>query len=150
VFPLWAARPFLRGQFLDDLYWSRNWILGITPSTVRKPILPRYDRNMQALEAMLADLERHHIPVVGYIAPIRHDLPIPYEVASYDSWKGEVITLAGKYGVTVLNLENLVPNDEWGSYHNDDVDFMHFQGSGHILVADALRPTVFRLLSDHE
>jgi hypothetical protein len=150
MFPLWAARPFLRGQFLDDLYWSRNWILRITPSTVRKPILPRYDRNMQALEAMLADLNRHHIPVIGYIAAIRHDLPIPYEVASYDSWKDEVVTLAGKYGVTLLSLENLVPNNQWGTYHKDDVDFMHFQGAGHILVANALRPTVLRLLAGHE
>jgi hypothetical protein len=150
VFPLWATRPFLRGQFLDDLYWSRNWVLGISPSTVRKPILPRYDRNMRALEAMLADLERHHIPVIGYISPIRHDLPIPYEVASYESWKGEIGMLAAKYGVTLLNLENLVPNNEWGTYHKDDVDFMHFQGPGHILVADALRPTVLRLLAEHE
>jgi len=150
MIPLWAARPFLRGQFLDDLYWSRNWILDITPSTVRKPIQPRYDRNMQALEAMLADLTREHITVIGYIAPIRHDLPIPYDAASYEAWKSAVSTVAAKYNVTLLNLETLVPNNQWGTYHENDVDFMHFQGPGHILVADALRPTVMRLLAGHE
>jgi hypothetical protein len=150
VFPLWAARPFLRGQFLDDLYWFRNWVFGITPSTVRKPIQPRYDRNMRALETMLADLAHRHIAVIGYISPIRQDLPIPYDIASYDRWKGEVATLARKYGVTLLNLEKLVPNDQWGSYHKDDVDFMHFQGRGHVLVADALRPIVQRRIAGNE
>jgi hypothetical protein len=150
VFPLWAARPFLRGQFLDDLYWFRNWVFGITPSTVRKPIEPRYDRNMRALETMLADLTHRHIAVIGYISPIRQDLPIPYDIASYDRWKGEVATLARKYGVMLLNLEKLVPNDQWGSYHKDDVDFMHFQGRGHVLVADALRPIVQRRIAGNE
>jgi hypothetical protein len=150
VFPLWAARPSLRGQFLDDLYWTRNWLLGITPSTVRKPIQPRYERNMRALETMLADLSRKHITVIGYIAPIRHDLPIPYEIASYEAWKAEVAALGANYGMTLLNLEGLVPNDQWGTYHKNDVDFMHFQGPGHILVADALRPTVMRLLAGNE
>jgi len=147
IFPLWAARPSLRGQFLDDLYWGRNWVLGITPSTVRMPIVSRYDRNMRALDAMLANLARKRIVAIGYIAPIRHDLPIPYELTSYSRWKSEVAALAAKYNVTLLNLENLVPNDQWGSYHKSDVDFMHFQGSGHVLVADALRPTVFRMLA---
>ena len=156
VFPLWAARPSLRGQFLNDLYWFRNWVLGITPSTVRKPIPPRYDRNMRALDAMLADLQRKHITTIGYIAPIRHDLPIPYDAASYAAWKAEIAALSAKYNVALLNLEDLVPNDQWGHYRNrstsqkDEIDFMHFQGPGHVMVADALRPTVLRRLAGAE
>jgi hypothetical protein len=147
VFPLWAARSYLRGQFLDNLYYFRNWVFGITPSTVRRMIAPRYARNMRALEAMMSDLTSQHIATIAYIAPIRHDVPMPYEMASYDRWKAEVAALAAKHDVTLLNLENLVPGDQWGSSHKDDIDFMHFQGRGHVLVANELRPEVLRLLA---
>lgn len=146
---LWAARAALRGRFLTDLYRFHNWALRIRPSTVRRLIGVRYERNMRALSAMFADLARQHIAVVAYIAPIRHDAPSPYESASYNRWKNEVTKLAEKYGVTLLNLENLVPDNQWGSYKGY-FDFMHFQGRGHILVADALRPTVLKLLARTE
>jgi hypothetical protein len=46
-----------------------------------------------------------------------------------------------------LNLERLVPAHQWGSVRKGDIDFMHFQGSGHKLLADALHPEVQRLLA---
>jgi hypothetical protein len=53
-----------------------------------------------------------------------------------------VETLARRHGVLLLNLETLVPPQYWGTYHKDDIDFMHFQGEGHRLLAEALRPAV--------
>jgi hypothetical protein len=46
------------------------------------------------------------------------------------------------HGAIALNLERLVPNELWGSYHAEDVDFMHFRGKGHELLAQALLPQV--------
>jgi hypothetical protein len=34
----------------------------------------------------------------------------------------------------------------WGTYHGDDIDFMHFQGEGHKLLATALLPHVQAML----
>ena len=147
LFPLWRARPYLRAELLDDLYWFRNWVFRIKPSTVRRMIAVRYERNMRALETLMEGVARDRIPMIAYIAPIRNDVSIPYEPAVYARWKDEVAALAARHGVTLLNLEALVPGNLWGSYHNDDIDFMHFQGPGHQLVANALRPDVMRLLA---
>lgn len=138
VWPLWAKRQHLRVKLLTDIYFLRNDVLGIKPTTVRKLIAPRYDRNMAALEALLGEARDKHIPVVAYIAPIRNDVPLPYDSVEYARWKSVVEPLARKYGATFANLENLVPGSLWGSYHGDDIDFMHFQGPGHQLLAKAV------------
>ena len=31
-----------------------------------------------------------------------------------------------------------MPGDQWGFYHGDDTDFMHFRGKGHELLASAI------------
>lgn len=146
VWPLWKERANLRTGFLTDLYLLRNWALDIKPTTVRKMIKPRYERNMLALEAILSDYRQKRVPVVMYVAPIRQDHPLPYDLAHYDRWKQELQVLAGSYSATFVSLEKLVPNGMWGTYYEDDVDFMHFQGGGHKLVAEALFPIVQRVM----
>lgn len=142
VWPLWKDRPQLRASLLTDLYWLRNWALNIKPTTVRTMIKPRYDRNMLALKGILSDFGKRGIPVVMYVAPIRQDHPLPYDTIQYDQWKQELEKLAVSYSATFVNLEKLVPNEMWGTYHEGDVDFMHFQGSAHKLLANALFPLV--------
>lgn len=142
VWPLWKERPDLRANFLTDLYFTRNYVFGIKPTSVRRIIKPRYERNMQALEAMLAGFHREGIPVVIYIAPIRQDHSLPYAANEYENWKKKIEILAQTYSATYLNLEALVPSSLWGTYHQDDIDFMHFQGEGHMLVAKALLPVL--------
>jgi hypothetical protein len=146
VLPLWTYRPDLRGKFLLDLYFFRNWVFGIKPTTVRRLLKPRYQRNMQALELMMREAAQAGIPMLAYIAPIRHDVPLPYDVSEYESWKIVIAKLSEQYHVDLINLEQLVPAEEWGTYNGDDIDFMHFQGLGHVMLADALRPSIQRLL----
>jgi hypothetical protein len=143
---LWADRPQIEGNVLLAVYNLRNWTFGIKPTTVRKKIQSRYDLNMEALRDMLDDFRRRNIPVLLYIAPIRQDKPIPYDAADYAQWKDEVDMMAHAYGARLVNLESLVPGDNWGSYSGDDIDFMHFQGTGHQLVAEALLPHVKEML----
>lgn len=146
AWPLWADRPNLRARLMDDIYRLRNWVLGIKPTSVRKIIRPRYARNMAALTAVLAELRKRGIPVLLYIAPIRQDHPLPYDLKEYSAWKTGVTSLAEEYSARLLNLETLVPPQYWGTYHDDDIDFMHFQGKGHQLLAQALVPHVEAML----
>ncbi len=146
IWPLWKYRSQLRGSLLTDLYWLRNWALNIKPTTIRKMIKPRYDKNMLALEAILSDFGRKGIPVVMYVAPIRQDHPLPYDVIQYNQWKEELETLAVSYSAKLVNLEKLVPNQMWGTSHEDNLDFMHFQGGGHKLLAEALFPIVLGVM----
>jgi hypothetical protein len=145
---LWAERPQIEGDLLVGLYYFRNWIFGIKPTSERKMIRARYDLNMQALRELLKDYQRRDIRVVLYIAPIRQDHPIPYNKHEYARWKSELEVLAQEFGAKLANFENLVPNDQWGSYHKDDLDFMHFQGSGHRMVAQALLPYIKPLMNN--
>jgi hypothetical protein len=135
---LWAERPNLQNALLFDLYFARNDLLGIRPNTVRKMIPPRYQRNMAALRSLLDNMRAAGIPVLAYIAPVRQIPAPPYDPVEYEAWKRVVAGLAQETGVRLMNLEKLVPDDQWGSYHGDDVDFMHFSGKGHQLLAEAI------------
>lgn len=143
---LWASRPQIEGNMRLGLYNLRNYLLGIKPTTVRKMIRARYDLNMGALRDIIKDYQQRKIPVLLYIAPIRQDKPIPYDGNEYARWKKELSEVAQHFGAYLVNLEKLVPDEMWGSYTADDVDFMHFQGPGHRLVAEALLPHVQEIL----
>ena len=150
VWGLWGSRPQVEGNVLLALYNFRNYVFGIKPTTVRRMIQTRYDLNMDALRDMLNDCRRRGIPVLLYIAPIRQDKPIPYDPTEYSRWKNEMIVTSKQYGAHLVNLEKLVPGELWGAYVGDDIDFMHFQGPGHRLVAEALLPHVKTMLEDKE
>lgn len=143
---LWAERPRIEGKLLLSLYNLRNWTFGINPTTVRKMIPVRYELNMNALREMLDNMNRRGVPVLLYIAPIRQDKSLPYDAADYARWKGEVDAMARKFSARLVNIEGLVPGGHWGSYIGNDIDFMHFQGTGHRLVAEALLPHVEEML----
>lgn len=133
-FPFWKQRSQLKTNFLVDLYFAKNWLFNIKPNTVRKVIKTRYDRNMKALEDILRRSMDEHVYVIVYIAPIRQDIQLPYDINEYAQWKSEVEKLTDKYGAKFLNLEELVPVNYWGTYVGDNIDFMHFQGPGHRIV----------------
>jgi len=145
LFSLWKERANLRNLLLTDLYYTRNALLGIKPTSVRKMIPPRYHRNMQAYAAILQEAQTLQIPVVAYIAPIRQDSSLPYDRSQYEAWKEQVAAMTTARGATLLNLERIIPNELWGSYHAEDLDFMHFRGKGHKLLAQALLPQVVHL-----
>jgi hypothetical protein len=147
VFPTWAGRATLRNIIFNDLYELRNLVFGIKPNTVRRVIPARAAKNMAALEQIAVELKAAGVPLKAYIAPIRNDVQLPYPPEDYAKWKEDVQRLAAQHGFSVVNLENLVPNPVWGSIKGDDVDFMHFQGPGHKLVAEALTPIVMETLS---
>lgn len=146
VSSLWAERANLRSRVFIDVYEWRNWAFGITPSTVRRVIPARYQRNMQALDLILASAKRVNVPVLAYIAPIRNDVPLPYDERAYGKWIGDVEAKAQREQFTFLNLEKIVPNAQWGSIVSDNIDYMHFQGAGHKILAEHIWPVVQKVL----
>jgi hypothetical protein len=151
-FPPWHLRPTLRGSIFNNLYKLRNTVFGINAQSKRKIIKNRYDKNMQALNALLEDCNKRHVAVLLYIPPIRSDYEIPYIRSEYANFKDDITTISKKYHATFLNIEDVVPGEYWGYkgtrtlFGKNDLDFMHFQYPGHILVGKALQPKIEELI----
>ena len=140
----WSKRPELRGELFFRLYTLRNSLFGISPSTKRRKIIGPYKDNMYAYELILQHCKSMRINTLVYIPPIRNDLKIPYDSKEYIDFKNEVKNIAQFYNTNFVNLENIVPGEYWGlkasTNIDDDLewDFMHFQYSGHKILADTL------------
>lgn len=141
---LWAQRPELRGRLFSKLHELRNATLGITAQSRRKLIRGRYDLNMAALEAMLDEATANGIRTLVYIVPLRDDVEVPYDEAEYAQFQSEVEALAHSRGAAFANLASIVPGEFWGMKDSTsasgqpELDFMHFQASGHAILARAL------------
>lgn len=141
----WKNRANARGDLFLSLYGLRNRAFGINASTQRKMIPARYNRNMLALEELLAHAEAKGQQVLLYIPPIRTDVAPPYDPQEYKEFKEAIETLASNHShVRFANLENVVPAEYWGLKASTDgdgkpeLDYMHFQFVGHQLLAEAL------------
>ena len=144
IWGIWAERSSFRGNLMNYLYLLRNWIFGITPSSVRKMIPGRYRLNMQSLKAIMHSANQKDIKVLIYIVPIRDDVTIPYDLHQYNKFKSEVELAAKKESARFINFEGLVPTKFWGSKPStnlvdvEELDFMHFQAKGHEVLAERL------------
>ena len=144
IWPLWTERQKMRGTFFNYLYKVRNTLFGINPSSIRKIIPGRYAKNIESLSAILKLASKQNIQVTLYITPLRNDVKIPYDLAEYKKFKSDISLISKQYNSKILNLENLVPAELWGSKESTslkkttEIDFMHFQDGGHRLLADAL------------
>ena len=142
--PLWKTRKEARGALMENLFFLRNRILGITAQTARPLIAARRDMNIAALQEILATAQAAGIRVFVYIVPIRNDVAIPYVPAEYEEFKKNAHDIATRYGASFSNLEGVVPARYWGTKAStnlgggQEIDFMHFQGPGHRILAEAL------------
>lgn len=149
---LWSARAQARGTIADNLYVLRNAVLGIQPTSKRRTIEPIYRRNMDSLHAILARARAENVRVLTYVTPLRNDVAPPYDAAEYARFKSEVQAMAAAEGATFTDLENLVPANDWGtknstsSTQGQEIDFMHFQGAGHVLLKQAIAAQLAAML----
>lgn len=145
---LWRMRPDLRVQVIYGyLYTWRNLAFGITPNSKRKIIRGRYKDNMEALRITLDSAQKNNIETYVYIAPIRNDVPIPYDNIEYANFKTEVENIARTYHSNFINYEDLIPANYWGEKGSTgkgslEIDFMHFQAKGHQMLAKKLAELV--------
>lgn len=145
---IWANRPDIRGNLFNDLYLMRNSVLGIKATTIRKIIPAKYETNYKAMQMILKFAKDKKIQLIIYIPPIRNDVAPPYEPEAYSLFKRDVMKDAKDKNAIFLNLENLVPAKYWGQKESTngnsetELDFMHFQEAGHMLIAD----TIYKVL----
>lgn len=148
----WHYRPNIRGDFFNNLYKLRNTALGIDAKTKRGIIKDIYKQNIKALTYILDDCQKSNIKVIVYIPPLRNDYEIPYYRNEYINFKKEIAALSSQYNANFINIENCVPNKYWGFKGTRtfrglmDIDFMHFQYPGHIIMADTLQAEIEKVL----
>lgn len=152
---LWALRKTARGILITRLMTLRNSVFEITPQSKRRMIPGRFRRNLEALASLLEEARGRGIEVVAYIAPLRNDVPYPYVESEYESFKARVRQTVEERGAVFANLESLVPAKYWGLKDtttiggNAELDFMHFQGPGHELLAGAIRKLLMTRVRAH-
>ena len=111
-------------------------------------------KNQQAYKDILNLATKNKIKVFVYIPPIRNDVKIPYIMNEYNTFKIEAKNIALKYKVNFTSLENIVPAEFWGFKNSTnlekkrELDFMHFTGKGHKLLADSLFEEIKRKIID--
>jgi hypothetical protein len=105
----------------------------------------RYIMNMDALKATVKSANEQGIKVILYIVPLRNDVKVPYDLEQYGKFKSEIKLISQGFKARFVNFENLVHDKLWGTKNTttlggdgQELDFMHFQGGGHKLLADAL------------
>ena len=138
------ARSDARGTIELQAFFFRNWLFNVTAQSVR-PIIPQpYRINLGALRLMLADARKAGTKVIVYIPPLRNDVKPPYDPNEYVSFKRDVQRLTATFGATFVDEDKLVPGQYWGTKAATrtggapEYDFMHYQGSGHRLLAKAM------------
>lgn len=137
TFESYVNRGNIRSFFYGELYYLRNWILGIKPTTKRKKIQRIYEKNIQALKDIVNFTKQNNIQLILYIAPIRKDILIPYLASEYLQFKEDITKIHKVY-----DLDDIVPHQYWGMTNGDWVDFMHFKGEGHKILANELQKII--------
>ena len=141
---IWEQRADARSGVLTKLFILRNTVFGIKPTSKRKMIKARYDANLRAFDDLIKAARKRNTKVIIYVPPIRHDVEVPYDVAEYNNFKETLSKLSQEKGAYFVNLDDLVPPQYWGTKDSTtfggatEIDFMHFQATGHKLLADAL------------
>jgi hypothetical protein len=133
---VWRDRDQSYATVMDDLYKLRNFAFRIKSNTKRPVITTRLEANMQALVELLDLCKRRGVKVLVYVAPTRWDVEPPYFLDKYDAWKPELKRVTEEHGGYYADLDKIVPDNFWGADTHDDIDFMHFQGPGHVILAD--------------
>jgi hypothetical protein len=143
--PLFQKRQDIYA-FLVRLYETqRNSFLRIDTSS-RRPIAPAtYQTNLQLIEMTLKYLREHNAHGVLYFAPIRPIEPNPYDPADISRFQKDFSALCTRQGALCLDYSNLVPEEMWTVYQDNEPtgktgqrDYAHFTARAHRKVAAQL------------
>jgi hypothetical protein len=141
----WRNRETVRGSVFEFLYKLRNTVLFISPQSKRSVIPALKDKNLTALQLILADALKKNIQVYVYIPPIRYDVDPPYYEKEYNAVIQELQQMISKYpNARFGRFDKIIDGKYWGTkdptafFRKREFDFMHFQYAGHITLADSL------------
>jgi hypothetical protein len=130
VVPVVAARKDLNAAVQLRLYNLRNQALGIKSSSKRPILQSRYDMNREFLRLTMDVLARSGVRFATYVIPLNPQAESPYVADEYAAFKVWLQEETARRKVPFANLENLVPDEEWGEWMGGP-DFKHFKGAAH-------------------
>jgi hypothetical protein len=137
VLPLVADRAELNVALQASAFLLRNYVLRIKASSKRPQLPSRYQLNQDFL-GLLADVARANgVQLLPYIIPLNPVAENPYVPEEHRRFKDWYAGLAREKGFPYVDLEDLVPSDEWGT-RDGEVDFKHFRGPAHRRTAAAI------------
>jgi len=143
-YEFWYLRSEGRYHVYKNMRFIRNYLFNIKPSTIRKKIPVAYKKNFDSLTLILELAKKKNIKVLIYIAPIRNDIELPYNLEEYNEFKKEIELITKKYEFIFRNYENIVPSEFWGLKDSTnleeklEIDYMHFTYKGHEILADKI------------
>jgi hypothetical protein len=143
--PLFKKRADMYAYFVRLYETQRNTLLNIDTSSRRPMALATYRTNLQLLEMTLKYLREHHVHAVLYFAPIRPIEPNPYDPADIVRFRQDFMALCARQSAVCLDYSNLVPEEMWTVYQDNEPtgktgqrDYAHFTAQAHRQVATQL------------
>ena len=140
--PILKNLPNLNASFRVYLYKLRNTIFGINASSKRMIRVSSYKANLSKLDEMMDRRKKPGMKTLVYIPPLLYSgtkpSMIPYVEAQYKNFKEDVRSICIKLNCHFVNLEDVIPDNEWGTKastsidtQEGELDFMHFNSLGH-------------------
>ena len=134
--PLYRRREEYKNNMFVCLYLTRVLLFKISPTTRRHitgtPLLD----NFTALTDLVRLAKSSGASVFIYNAPVNPRVSMFFQ-EEYDAYLTRLGALAEAESAGFVDLESLVPSDEWG-YWVDGPDPIHFDEQGHKTLADRL------------
>lgn len=135
---LWKDRDELRKFIIYHIYKTRNWLFNISAQTER-PLIPSfYQSALESLTSIAIESRSRGVDLLFYLAPLRSDLPPPYDKDEYNQFQSDILDLSAQQQIPLRDLTSIVPIKCWGMTGlagEDEIDFMHFSGCGHKFLA---------------
>lgn len=135
-------KSIANSKIYHNLYLLRNSIFNINPTTERRIIPSIYEDNLESLDEIINISKKKNVDLYFYIAPIRNDFKIPYNLEDYNSFKKFIKAISNKNKINFVNFEKIIPNYLWGTKPGTnlgtkkEIDFMHFQGPAHKILSE--------------
>jgi hypothetical protein len=142
---LFAKRRNLYAWLVSVYESRRNTALGINTATRRRLPQETYHANLQLIELTLKYLKEQQVHAVFYFAPIRPIEPNPYESEDVSRFRSDFLNLCARQEAICLDYSNLVPENMWTVYQDEEPtgktgqrDYAHFTARAHRRVAEQL------------
>jgi hypothetical protein len=153
--PLFGKRKEMYALLVRLFEAQRNAFLKIDTSSRRPIANAAYQTNLQLIEMTLKYLREHNVHPVLYFAPIRPVEPNPYVPADIARFRQDFLALCARQGSLCLDYSNLVPEEMWTVYQDNEPtgktgqrDYAHFTARAHQKVAAQLMADLLPHLRD--
>ncbi len=131
-------RLVIQSSLVMSLLILHNRIFGIASSSKRNTIPTRMRTNIVAFETTIYFVTKKDIKPIFYFVPILEHQEFPYHRKKFELWKKELNNIVTEYGYRVTDLTRIIDRKYWGSNFENDMDFMHFGGYGHRILANKI------------